>query len=578
MKKNQEEAGSRTMTAVSIAPAAAASPVETRKTRLWSVGRKLGAIILVGLVLGFSIILVLQYFAQSRAILDNARVNRAAIAELVGAQVAGGVKFKKAEAIANGYQRYLTNPESALASIAVFGADDAVLSKADGKDLAPIDLGALLPEAKAALEQGGRYEASTPEDMILFVPVMDGQGDKARRVGTLAMAWSTAPIKATVNRQLLTTLWIMLGVLVVQLAAILFAVRGVVSRPLLRLVKLMGGDHSVESLQAELKGTERRNDEIGDVARSLVEFRRTSAEVDQLRRDQTEAAARAGAERRQTAQRLADNFQQSVGSVAEALSGSIGEMRKAADQLSAAADQTEAKCAVAVSGAEATSQNVGTVAAAAEELSASVREITRQVSDSAQFASNAAAGSERSNQRIAVLSEAVTKIGQVAQLISEIASQTNLLALNATIEAARAGEAGKGFAVVASEVKSLATQTGKATEDISQQLSAVQDATSGTVEALQEIVGKIKDIHGLSAAISASVEEQQAATAEIARSAQGAAGSTQQVYNSVREITGSAALTRDVAASIQRQSGQLQAETDRFRSEVANFLSSLAVG
>jgi methyl-accepting chemotaxis protein len=381
-----------------------------------------------------------------------------------------------------------------------------------------------------------------------------------------------------VNHQLLTTLWIALGVLVVQLLAILFFVRGVVSRPLLRLVRLMGGAHSVDALKAELGGTARRNDEIGDVARALVEFRRTSAEIEQLRHDQSAAAARADEERRHTAQRLADNFQQSIGSVAEALSGSIVEMRKAADRLSAAADDTEAKCAAAVSGAEATSQNVGTVAAAAEELSASVREITRQVSDSAQFASNAAAGSERSNQRIAVLNEAVTRIGQVAQLISEIASQTNLLALNATIEAARAGEAGKGFAVVASEVKSLATQTGKATEDISQQIGAVQDATTGTVEALNEIVGKIKDIHGLSAAISASVEEQQAATAEIARSAQGAAGSTQQVYNSVREITGSAALTRDVAASIQRQSGQLQAETDRFRNEVANFLSNLAAG
>jgi methyl-accepting chemotaxis protein len=566
------------MTAVSIANGAAVSAAETRKTRLWSVGRKLGAIILAGLVVGFSVILVLQYFAQSRAILDNALVNRAAIAELVGAQVVGGVKFKKAEAIANGYQRYLNNPESALASIAVFGADDAILSKADGKDLAPVDLAALLAEAKPVLEQGGRYEASTPEDMILFVPIMDGQGDKARRVGSLAMAWSTAPIKATVNRQLTTTLGIALGVLVVQLLAILFFVRGVVSRPLLRLVKLMGGEHSVEQLQSELKGTERRNDEIGDVARALVEFRRTSTEVEQLRRDQSAAAERASGERRETAQRLAGSFQQTVGSVAEALSASIAEMRKAADQLSAAADDTEAKCAVAVSGAEETSQNVGTVAAAAEELSASVSEITRQVSDSAQYASNAAAGSERSNQRIAVLSEAVTKIGQVAQLIAEIASQTNLLALNATIEAARAGEAGRGFAVVASEVKSLATQTGKATEDISQQITAVQDATSGTVEALKEIVAKIQDIHGLSAAISASVEEQQAATAEIARSAQGAAGSTQQVYNSVRDISGSAALTRDVAAGIQRQSGQLQAETDRFRSEVATFLSNLAVG
>jgi methyl-accepting chemotaxis protein len=549
----------------------------TQKRRLWSVGRKLGAIILMGLIAGFAVVLILQTAAQRQAILANAEVNRTAIAELVGAQVAGGVKFKKAEAIANGYQRYLSNPDSALASIAVFGADDSVLSRADGKDLPPVDLPAMLADAKPVVEKDGRFVKTISGDMILFAPIMDSPGDKARRVGTLAMAWSTAPIEAGVRRQLMTTTGIVLGVLVVQLIAILLVVRSVVSRPILRLVKLMGGQATVDQLQSDLGTIPRRHDEIGDIGRALIGFRRTSAEVEELRHAQSAAAERTAEERRETAQRLSGSFQQTVGSVAEALSASISEMRKAADQLSAAADDTEAKCAVAVSGAEATSQNVGTVAAAAEELSASVSEITRQVSDSAQFASNAAAGSERSNQRIAVLSEAVTKIGQVAQLISEIASQTNLLALNATIEAARAGEAGKGFAVVASEVKSLANQTGKATEDISQQIAAVQDATSGTVEALKEIVGKIKDIHGLSAAISASVEEQQSATAEIARSAQDAAGSTQQVYNSVREITGSAALTRDVAASIQRQSGQLQSETDRFRSEVANFLSNLAV-
>ena len=565
------------MTAETIASASHAE-IPAQRRRLWSVGRKLGAIILMGLVAGFAVVLVLQTVAQRQAILSTAEVNRTAIAELVGAQVVGGVKFKKVEAIANGYQRYLNNPDSALASIAVFGADDAVLSKADGKDLQPVDLPAMLAEAKPIVEKDGRTVVTVGGDMILFAPIMDGQGDKARRVGILAMAWSTAPIEAGVRNQLMTTAGIVLGVLVVQLIAILLVVRGVVSRPILRLVKLMGGQQPVDQLQAELGNIPHRQDEIGDIGRALIGFRRTGAEVEELRGAQNEAAERASHERRETAQRLAGSFQQTVGSVAEALSASIGEMRKAADQLSAAADDTEAKCAVAVSGAEATSQNVGTVAAAAEELSASVSEITRQVSDSAQYASNAAAGSERSNQRIAVLSEAVTKIGQVAQFISEIASQTNLLALNATIEAARAGEAGRGFAVVASEVKSLATQTGKATEDISQQIGAVQEATAGTVEALQEIVGKIKDIHGLSAAISASVEEQQAATAEIARSAQGAAGSTQQVYNSVREITGSAALTRDVAASIQRQSGQLQAETDRFRSEVANFLSNLAVG
>jgi methyl-accepting chemotaxis protein len=458
----------------------------------------------------------------------------------------------------------------------VFGPDDAVLSRAGGKDLSPVDLVSILAAAKPAIAASGVYESTAADNMVLFVPVMDGQGDKARQVGTLAMAWSMAPIENRIRQQLMTTVAIVLGVLVVQLAAILFAVRAVVSKPILRLVGLMRGRDDVETLQARLGGIPGRGDEIGDIGRALVEFRRTSAEVERLRHEQTEATARSVSERREMSQRLAANFQHTIGAVAEALSGNITEMQKAADQLSAAADATEAKCAAAVSGAEATSQNVGTVAAAAEQLSASVSEITRQVSDSATFASNAAAGSERSNQRIAMLNDAVSRIGQVAQLISDIASQTNLLALNATIEAARAGEAGKGFAVVASEVKSLATQTGKATEDISQQIGAVREATDGTVEALQEIVGKIKDIHGLAASISAAVEEQQAATREIARSAQDAAGSTHQVYSSVRDINGSAVTTREVAAGIQRRSAELLAETERFRSEVTKFLAGLA--
>ena len=239
------------MTAETIA---SASPTETsvQNRRLWSVGRKLGAIILMGLVAGFAVVLILQTVAQRRAILATAEVNRTAIAELVGAQVVGGVKFKKAEAVANGYQHYLNNPDSALASIAVFGADDAVLSKADGKDLQPVDLPAMLAEAKPVIEKDGRFVATVEGDMILFSPIMDGQGEKARRVGTLAMAWSTASIEAGVQRQLLTTAGIVLGVLVVQLVAILLVVRSVVSRPILRLVRLMGGQESVGQLQSEL--------------------------------------------------------------------------------------------------------------------------------------------------------------------------------------------------------------------------------------------------------------------------------------------------------------------------------------
>jgi methyl-accepting chemotaxis protein len=547
-------------------------------SHLWTLGRKLGAIILLGLVLGFAIVLVLQYYAQRESILDNARINRAAIAELIANQVAGGVKFKKPEAIANGYQRYFANPESAVASIAVFGPDDAILSKADSKELPPVDLASVLATAKPAIESAGRYDSLAGDDMILFIPVMDGHGEKARRVGTLGIAWSVTPVERRIASQMLTTLAIVFGVLVAQLTVILLVTRAAVITPVRRLVGVIGAALSVEELRRQLDRILRRHDEMGDIGRALIAFRDTTAEIESLREAKMAADAEAALERQRNAESLAASFRHTVGSVAEALASSIGEMQKAAEQLSAAADETEAKCAAAVAGAEATSHNVDTVASAAQELSASVNEISRQVADSATYASNAAAGSERSDGQIATLNHSVAKIGQVAQLISDIAGQTNLLALNATIEAARAGAAGRGFAVVASEVKSLATQTGKATEDISQQILAVQEATVGTVAVLQDILGKIREIHGLSSAITAAVEEQQAATQEIARSAQGAAASTQEVFGHVREISGSAAITRDVAAAIRSHSSRLMSDTDRFRGEIANFLANIAAG
>ena len=194
-----------------------------------------------------------------------------------------------------------------------------------------------------------------------------------------------------------------------------------------------------------------------------------------------------------------------------------------------------------------TSVNVQTVAASAEELSASINEISRQVAQSSNISEKAIATAQRTDTIVQALAEGARQIGDVVGLISNIAGQTNLLALNATIEAARAGEAGKGFAVVASEVKGLATQTGRATEDISRQITQIQSTTSEAVQAIRGIVATITELGSIATAIAAAVEQQGAATREIAHSVHQASTGSQQVSSSIAVVSDGARATGKAA-------------------------------
>ena len=221
--------------------------------------------------------------------------------------------------------------------------------------------------------------------------------------------------------------------------------------------------------------------------------------------------------------------------------------------------------------AEQASVNVQTVASATEELSASIGEISRQVTESTRIASGAVEEANRTNGTVAGLQEAAQKIGEVVQLINNIASQTNLLALNATIEAARAGDAGKGFAVVASEVKNLANQTAKATEDIQNQVGQMQSVTGHTVEAIRSITGTITRMSEIATAIASAVEEQGAATQEISRNVQEASRGTAEVSGSIqgvvaiaRDTGGGAGETLAAANSLGTAAENLSVEVDRF--------------
>ncbi len=317
-----------------------------------------------------------------------------------------------------------------------------------------------------------------------------------------------------------------------------------------------------------------RIDEVGRMASAMQTFK-----DNMIRSEQMEAEQRAAQERNlargHAIESLTRNFDEAVSSMLNAVARASTDMEHAAQGMSATAEQTSRQAVMVAAATEEASSSVQTVASAAEELAASIHEIGRQVTQSSTVARMAAEEASKTNQTVTGLAESSARIGDVISLINDIASQTNLLALNATIEAARAGDAGKGFAVVAGEVKNLANQTGRATEEISQQIAAVQEATRQAVDAIGGIVKRIEEINQISAAIASAVEEQSAATAEIARNVQQAASGTQEVSATIGGVTKAAEETGAAATEVLSSVKSVNQQADALKGVVANFLTGV---
>jgi methyl-accepting chemotaxis protein len=318
-----------------------------------------------------------------------------------------------------------------------------------------------------------------------------------------------------------------------------------------------------------------RSDEVGRMAAALAVFRDRMEENARIAAERAALEARAADERRAQRAGLAEELDRAVRDVIGSLASSAHALSGTAADLTRTADGTRMRAQDVATAAGETTQNVQTVAAATEELSASTREIARRVGDSAAAASAAVSQAEATNVTVATLAEAAGKIGDVVKLISDIAGQTNLLALNATIEAARAGDAGKGFAVVASEVKSLATQTAKATEDISRQIAEIQGATHQAVGDIRAIGDAIRSIHGTAAEIATAVEQQGAATAEISRNVQEAARGSQVVSTTIVHVTQAAEATGAAVGTLGSATQSVSGQSDRLKTEVEAFVSRL---
>ncbi len=319
----------------------------------------------------------------------------------------------------------------------------------------------------------------------------------------------------------------------------------------------------------------KRTDEIGSMARAVDVFKESLIETDRLRAAQEQQRTTTEGERRATLHALASSFESGVGTIVDAVGSAATGLRTTAESMSATAEEAIRQTTTVAAASEEASQNAEAVAAAVEELNASINEIAQQVNESARVAGTAASQANDTNVQVQGLASAAQKIGDVIKLISEIAEQTNLLALNATIEAARAGDAGRGFAVVASEVKALASQTSKATEEISAQVGAIQTATQASVTAIQGINGTITKVNEIASAIASAVEQQGAATREIAHNVAESARGTGQVsqhisgVNEAAHQTGTAAsLVVESAAELSKNGTTLRAQVDAFLRDV----------
>jgi methyl-accepting chemotaxis protein len=365
----------------------------------------------------------------------------------------------------------------------------------------------------------------------------------------------------------------LLSAAVVLAATITVTVARTISRPVTGMTRAMtalaAGDRSVIIPDTD------RKDEIGRMAESVQVFKTKMIEADQLLAAQAKADQRAELEKKAAMKKVADEFEKAVGNIVQTVSFASGELEMAASTLTKTAQVTQQLSGTVAAASEEASTNVQTVASATEQMTSSIEEISRQVLESSAIANEAVKQAQKTDGRIAELSQTAGRIGDVVKLITAIAEQTNLLALNATIEAARAGEAGRGFAVVAQEVKALAAQTAKATDQISTQIAGMQTVTQDSVSAIKEIGATIGRISTITATIAAAVEEQAATTQEITRNVQQAAHGTADVATNIVEVSRGASETGSASAHVLASAQSLSSESHRLRHEVQRFLNSV---
>ena len=564
-----------------------------------TVSRKILLVVFATTLMGLSLLVFLGLQNQRQDLESLAISNNLTITNLMAEQLSGALKWKKPDKIAEVYQELASHADSVLADVVTFDSEGNVVTEYQSDSLPTVNIAGEFERLKTGLGDSAVYSEMTGTHQIILTPVIT---PKDELVGYAAVTWSlnrlNDRLSANLMQQLLLTGAALLGIMLLTG----FLLNRFIGKP---LSQLTGAMTSLANGQQDITivGLDRKDD-VGDMSRAVQVFQanaekmraleiqrekdaeekaveadtRRQAEMqraeEEKRRDQ-EAADKSTAERISFAQAIAQKLESSVNAVAQQISGAAATMEEKAKSMVTSAADTDRHSTAIAAASEQAAGNVSGVASAAEELSASLQEISRQVDVSAKLSKETMDVAETTDEVVGKLAVSAGEIGNVIELINNIASQTNLLALNATIEAARAGEAGKGFAVVASEVKGLAAQTTSATEQITSQIDGMQNATTKAVEAVKQIEEMIVRINETVQVMATALEEQNSATLEITRNVQQASASTGEVSRSVTDVSNMAAASGTSATQLLGSVGELTEFSAKLREEVAAVLTDI---